>query len=77
MAAVIWAVIAMLLIAAVWNRRRPRRRAHVGPGASGTVYDWLNEDKRRAVEIIVEERAEATDPETADGNLPDLVDPKR
>jgi len=26
----------------------------------------LNEDKRRAIEIIVEGRAEATDPETAD-----------
>ena len=26
----------------------------------------LNEDKRKAIEIIVEGRAEATDPETAD-----------
>ena len=36
----------------------------------------LNEDKRRAIEIIVEGRAEARDPEDADGNLPDLEHPK-
>jgi hypothetical protein len=55
-----------------------RRRSH-GPGsaAAGTVYDMLNEDKRNALEIIVEERAEARDPEDADGNLPDLEHPAR
>jgi hypothetical protein len=41
-----------------------------GPGAAGAVYDMLNEDKRKAIEIIVEGRAEATDPETAD-DIPD------
>ena len=30
----------------------------------------LNEDKRRAIEIIVEEQAEARDPEDKDGDLP-------
>ena len=29
----------------------------------------LNEDKRNAVELIVEERAEARDPEDAEGDL--------
>jgi hypothetical protein len=57
--------------------RLQRRRISVGPGAIGTVYDMLNQDRRRAIEIIVEERAEARDPEDADGNLPDLEDPKR
>jgi hypothetical protein len=37
----------------------------------------LNQDKRRAIEIIVEQRAEARDPEDADGNLPELEDPRR
>jgi len=32
----------------------------------GAVYDMLNEDKRKAIEIIVEGRAEQTDPEHAD-----------
>ena len=45
----------------------------VGAAAAGSVYDWLNEDKRNAVEIIVEERAAARDPEDKDGNLPDLA----
>jgi hypothetical protein len=41
-------------------------RGGPGAGATGTVYDMLNEDKRRAIEIIVAGRAEMTDPETAD-----------
>ena len=48
-----------------------------GPGTAGAIYDMLNEDKRKAIEIIVEEKAEATDPETADGNLPELESPGR
>ena len=47
-----------------------------GPGAAGTVYDMLNEDKRKAIEIIVEGRAEATDPETAD-DIPDEETPPK
>lgn len=46
---------------------RLRRRRGIGPGASGTIHDMINEDKRKAIEIIAEERAEARDPETADG----------
>jgi len=57
--------------------RLRQRRVSVGPAAMGTVYDLLNQDRRNAVEIILEERAEARDPEDADGNLPDLEDPKR
>lgn len=43
----------------------PRGR-RPGAGASGAVYDLLNEDRRKAVEIILEERTGYTDPETAD-----------
>ena len=42
-----------------------------GAGATGTIYDMLNEDKRKAIEIIVEGRAEHRDPETADDIPPD------
>jgi hypothetical protein len=38
--------------------------------AAGAVCELLNEDRRTALEIIVDERAEATDPETAD-DVPD------
>ena len=45
-----------------------RVRSGPGPGAAGAVFDMLHEDKRRAIELIAEGRAEATDPEHADGS---------
>jgi len=67
--------VAIVFVRAKGGRRgsggRPRRRGP-GAGAAGAVYDLLNEDRRRALELIVEERAEATDPEHKDGNLPEL-----
>jgi len=59
-----------LLVAVTWRLFRRRRR--VGPGTIGTMQDLLNEDRRKAVEIIVEQRAEERRPENADGNLPEL-----
>ena len=72
-------VIMVLFVMAVLRARRKRGRisASPGPGAAGAIYDMLNEDKRRAIEIIVEQKAEETDPETADGNLPELESPGR
>ncbi|MBZ5559741.1 MAG: hypothetical protein LAO77_20940 [Acidobacteriia bacterium] len=75
--ALIWLAAIVLLVVAVRRTRKQRRRGGVGSGAAGIVYDLLNEDKRKAVEIIVEQRAEAQDPEDRDGNLPDLAKPKR
>ena len=49
------------------NQDGRRVRSGPGPGATGAVFDMLHEDKRRAIELIVEGRAEATDPEHADG----------
>ena len=77
MAAAIWITTVVLLILAYRRTRSQRRRGGVGTAAAGSVYGWLNEDKRNAVEIIVEGRAEARDPEDRDGNLPDLVAPRR
>ena len=57
-----------LLMAGGRSRHRPR----VGSAAIGSVYNMLNEDKQKAIEIVVEGRAEARDPEDKDGNLPDL-----
>jgi hypothetical protein len=76
MAAVIWLVAIVLLIVAVHRIRSQRRRGGVGSAAAGMMYDMLNEDKRNAVEIIVEERAGARDPEDRDGNLPQLIAPR-
>jgi hypothetical protein len=68
--------VTIVVVAILFTRQR-RRRGRIGAAAAGSVYDWLNEDKRKAVEIVVEQRAEARDPEDRDGNLPDLENPKR
>jgi hypothetical protein len=67
----------VFLIVAFRKTRKGCGRFNVGPAAAGGIYEMLNEDKRRAVEIIVEERAEAQDPEDKDGDLPQLEDPRR
>jgi hypothetical protein len=72
--AAIWAIAVVILIVAA--RRGARRRRAVGSAAAGAVFGLLNEDKRRAIEIIVEKRAEARDPEDRDGNLPELEHPR-
>ena len=79
----VWAVALAALvavIAAVFRTGEDGRGASgtpsVGPGAAGAVYDLLNQDKRNAIELIVEEKAGARDPEDADGNLPDLEQPR-
>jgi hypothetical protein len=73
----IWLIAIVLLFAAKRRMRRQRRRGGVGAASAGAIYGWLNEDQRNAVEIVVEGRAEARDPEDRDGNLPDLAKPGR
>lgn len=81
-AEVVWVLVLLgfvaVVIASVFGKRRGGRGGSgPGPAAAGAIYDLLNQDKRNAVEIIVEEKAGARDPEDADGNLPDLQDPRR
>jgi hypothetical protein len=47
--------------------RRLRRR-RIGSAAIGSFYDMLERDKRKAVETLVEQKAEEQEPETADGS---------
>ena len=79
--ALVWGVVILLFVAAVvastLSKGRGGHTPGVGPGVSGAVYDLLNQDKRNAIELIVEDKAGARDPEDADGNLPDLEQPKR
>ena len=66
---VVWAVILLALVIAVCATTfQKRRNGHGGPGAGayGAVYDLLNEDKRNAIELIVEDKAASRDPEHAD-----------
>ncbi len=69
------ALLMVWLLVGAWRVRR--RRVSIGPAAAGMMHDLLNQDRRAAVEIIVEERAAERDPEDRDGNLPDLEDPRR
>jgi len=65
-------VIMVLFVLAVLRARRKRGGrtfGSPGPGAAGAIYDMLNQDKRNAIEIIVEEKAEARDPEHADDTV--------
>jgi hypothetical protein len=64
----IWLVI-ILLCGFVYWRMKTRRR-HIGSAAAGTVYDMINEEKRNAVEILVEDKAAARDFEHV-GDNPD------
>jgi hypothetical protein len=73
--ATIWVVAIIVVGILLWRQRR--RRGRLGAGAGGSVYGMLNEDRQHALEIIVEERAAARDPEDRDGNLPDLEEPTR
>jgi hypothetical protein len=70
--ALVWLAVIAGVIVLFAKGGRPGRRSGIGSAAVGTMYDFLNEDKRRAIEIVVEEKAEARDPEDKDGNLPDL-----
>lgn len=68
--AIIWAVVLVGAVVLLWSRRRKGSGRSVrgpGAGAAGAVYDMLNEDKRRAIKIIVDQKAEAISPEAVDG----------
>jgi hypothetical protein len=66
----VWAVVLLVfvvvLVVSVFSKRR-RGRGGPGAGAYGAVYDLLNEDKRNAIEMIVEDKAAYRDPEDAEG----------
>jgi hypothetical protein len=72
--ALIWLAVLALLV--VGFRSIVNRRPHVGAGSAGTIYDWLNQDKRKAIEVVVDGQAERQDGEHAEGNLPELEDPE-
>ena len=66
--AVIWLV--MMALAGFAFYRAKTRRRHIGSGAAGAVYGMMNEDKRKAVEIVVAGKAAAHDFEHADDDGP-------
>lgn len=71
--ALIW--LAVLALLAIGFRSIVNRRPHVGAASAGTIYDWLNQDKRKAIEIVVDGQAERQDGERAEDNPPELEAP--
>ena len=65
---VVWLIIIVLCVLVFW--RMKTRRRHIGSAAAGTVYDMIGEEKRNAVEIVVEDKAAARDFEHQ-GDRPD------
>jgi len=61
--AIIW-VVMLVLLGFAFYRAKTRRR-HIGSAAAGAVYGMMNEDKRKAVEIVVADKAAAHDFEHA------------
>jgi hypothetical protein len=61
------------MIVGIWKIRR--KRVSIGPAAMGSMEELLDDRRRAAIEIIIEERTGERDPEDRDGNLPDLESP--
>jgi Flp pilus assembly protein TadB len=66
--AVIGVVAICTMYAVLLHRLRKRR---IGSAAVGSFYEMLEQDRRKAIEIIVEQKAEEQAPEDAEGNGPD------
>jgi hypothetical protein len=63
----VWTGGALLIVVLILLTRRARRHGGaMRSGAVGAVYDWQNKDKQRALDLIVEGKAEARRPEYPD-----------
>jgi len=61
------------LVIGIW--RISRRRCSPGSALTGSMQMLFDDNRRAAIEVIVEERTGERDPEDKDGNLPDLAGP--
>jgi hypothetical protein len=78
LADLVWAGVALVIVAAILITRRARRHGGaLRAGVVGAMYEWQTKDKQRALDVIVEGRAEARRPEYPDGNLPELGSGKK
>jgi hypothetical protein len=63
----VWTAGALLIVVLILLSRRARR--HGGSyraGVVGALYEWQNKDKQRALDLIVQKKAEARRPEYPD-----------
>lgn len=74
----VWSAGALVLVVLILLTRRARR--HGGAlrgGVVGAMYEWQNKDKQRALDLIVDGKAEARRPEYPDDTLKDPDAPPR
>ena len=69
----VWVLI-LWLVVGVW--RVSRKRSRPGPAMSASMDMLFDDNRRAAVEVIVEERTGERDPEDKDGDLPQLENPR-
>jgi hypothetical protein len=63
----VWTAGALVIVALILLTRRARRHGGaLRSGAVGAVYEWQNKDKQRALDLIVDGKAEARRPEYPD-----------
>jgi len=68
----VWAAGALVLVVIVLVSRRARRHGGaLRSGVVGAMYEWQNRDKQRALDLIVEGKAEARRPEYPDDTVDD------
>jgi hypothetical protein len=61
----------LLVWLAIGAWRLRKKRVTPGPAAAAMMNGMLSQDRRAAVQIILEERTGERDPEDRDGTLPD------
>lgn len=67
----------VLVLIVVLSRRARRHGGAYRAGVVGAMYEWQNQDRQKALDVIVEGKAAETRPEYPDGDLPQLESPKR
>jgi hypothetical protein len=73
----VWVGVAMVLVVLILVTRRARRHGGaLRAGVVGAMYEWQTKDKQRALDVIVQGKAEARRPEYPDESLPDPDPPK-
>jgi hypothetical protein len=65
----IWLLMIVLGGFAIYRVRT--RRSHIGSAAAGTIYDIVQDEKRKAIEVVVADKAAAHDFEHADDDEED------
>jgi hypothetical protein len=68
----VWTTGALVIVVLILLTRRARRHGGaLRAGVVGAMYEWQNKEKQRALDVIVEGRAEARRPEHPDDTLPE------